>query len=107
MRPRPTRVLPEDSEPDDAYHDQIDRHDVVEQARHQQNQDSGEDRYDRREVAEADVHRWTPCGLRNPQTGRGRAGPPRSWPNSMTRDTGVENVRPHPEERAQRASRRM
>jgi hypothetical protein len=46
----------EDAETDDPDHDQIDRHDVVEQARHDQDEDAGNECHDGLKLADADGH---------------------------------------------------
>src|SRR5688572_27783736 len=63
---KPLRLqLLEDAEPDDPDDDQVDRNDVIQQPRHQQNEDSTDERHDGGDVADADGHarspgRWGP-----------------------------------------------
>src|SRR5262245_25179837 len=60
---KPQRLqLLEDAEPDDPDDDQVDRHDVIQQPRHQQNEDSADERHDGGDVADADGHDGLPVG---------------------------------------------
>src|SRR5262245_38718547 len=54
-------LLFDNSKPDDANDDQVDRHDVVEQTRHDQNQDAGDKRHDGLQVGDADGHGCLPA----------------------------------------------
>jgi len=71
VRCRSCSHLTEQPEPDDADRDEVDRDDVVEEPRHHQDEDAGEERDDGLQVADADGH----GSLRDASPGgRGRDG---------------------------------
>src|SRR4029078_2720381 len=71
--PRPNgsggRALLDDSKPDDADDDQVDRHDVIEQPRHDQNENAGDEGNDGRQMADAESHGSQLLDETNPSAG--------------------------------------
>src|ERR1043165_1245819 len=76
-------LLFDNPEPDDADDDQVDRHDVVQEARHDEDENAGDERNDGLQVADADGHgslRWCESPDSLPEGVDGRASDSSAFP---------------------------